>query len=302
MNDRQRRAIFVIHTCKVGSISQFRSQIAAHLESRLGRARADSGTSPDCRCVRRRPDAGCPESRRATVERAGALVAREQAAARQVRPELPAAFDIAEVYAAAPERLSASGHHGLVATEDGRAVTVMTAVVRENPHVGRYARLSADGFADDPDLADPTGVIGVVFGELAAPPIAGGVRRYALLHAALPRLAEALSNFGFGRHGAYGIQPAGPRRRSSAVAVRATGAGNLETVARLALAEIQYRSAPPMFAPRQDRPLADLAAQHRALRDNGAIHLLATLDGCDVGLLTVELTSPAPRLCPDGQP
>jgi hypothetical protein len=37
----------------------------------------------------------------ATVECAGALVAREHAAARQVRPELPAGFDSAEVCAAA---------------------------------------------------------------------------------------------------------------------------------------------------------------------------------------------------------
>jgi hypothetical protein len=48
----------------------------------------------------------------ATVECAGALVAREHAAARQVRPELPAAFDSAEVCAAALQRLCDSGHHG----------------------------------------------------------------------------------------------------------------------------------------------------------------------------------------------
>jgi GNAT superfamily N-acetyltransferase len=238
----------------------------------------------------------------AIVERAGALVAREHAAARQVRPELPAAFDSAEVCAAGLERLCGSGHHGLVATDDGRAVAVMTAAVRENPAVGRYARLPAEGFAVDPDLADPTGVLAVVFGDLASPLIADGVGRYALLHAALPRLPEALSNLGFGRYGAYGIQSAAPRRRSSAVAVRAAGVEHLETVARLALVEIQYRSAPAMFAPRQDRPLADLAAEHRALHEGGAVHLLATLDGHDVGLLTIELTSPAPRLCPDGQP
>ena len=178
----------------------------------------------------------------------------------------------------------------------------MTATVRPHPAGGRYARLPAEGFAVDPDLADPTGVLAVVFGDLASPLIAGGVRRYALLHAALPRLPEALSNLGFGRYGAYGIQPAAPRRRSSAVAVRLAGAGDLETVARLALVEIQYRSAPAMFAPRQDRPLADLVAEHRALQEGGAVHLLATLDGHDVGLLTIELTSPAPRLCPDGQP
>jgi GNAT superfamily N-acetyltransferase len=238
----------------------------------------------------------------ATVERAGELVAREHAAARQARPELPASFGSAGICAAALERVYSSGHHGLVVTQSGRAVAVMTAMVREHPASGRYARLPAEGFAVDPDLADPTGVLAAAFGDIASPLIADGVLRYYLLHAALPRLTEALSNLGFGRNGAYCIQPAAPRRRSSAVDVRAAGPEHLETVARLALVEFQHRSTPPIFAPRQDRSLAELAAEHRALHDNGAVHLLATLDGRDVGLLTIELTSPVPRLCPDGQP
>jgi GNAT superfamily N-acetyltransferase len=90
--------------------------------------------------------------------------------------------------------------------------------------------------------------------------------------------------------------------RYSAAAVRIAGAGDLETIARLALVEIQHRSAPPMFAPRQDQPLTDLIAEHRAVREDGVVHLVATLDGHDAGLLTIELTSPVPRLCPDGQP
>jgi GNAT superfamily N-acetyltransferase len=57
-----------------------------------------------------------------------------------------------------------------------------------------------------------------------------------------------------------------------------------------------------MFAPPHAPPLAGLAANHRALHEGGAVHLVATLDGHDVGLLTVEVTSPVPRLCPDGQP
>ena len=124
--------------------------------------------------------------------------------------------------------------------------------------------------------------------DLAAPLIAGGVRRFYLLHTVLPGLSEALSNLGFGRRSAYGIQPAVPRRGSSAAAVRIAGAGDLETIARLALVEIQHRSAPPMFAPRQDQPLTDLIAEHRALREGGVVHLLATLDGHDAGLLTIE--------------
>ena len=143
---------------------------------------------------------------------------------------------------------------------------------------------------------------GLCSGELASPLVVDGVRRYYLIHTALPRLAEALSNLGFGRDGVYGVQRSAPRRSSSVVAVRVAGVEDLESIARLALVEIQHRSAAPMFAPRHDPPLSDLVEEHHALHDAGAVHLVAALDGRDVGLLTVELTSPVPRLCPDGQP
>lgn len=238
----------------------------------------------------------------ATIERAAALVAREHTAARRGRPELPVGFEQAEACAAALQQLRDRGHHGLVATENGKAVAVMTVVAREIPVIGRYARLPAEGLAVDPDLADPTGVLATLFADLAAPLVADGVLRYYLLHPALPRLSEALSNLGFGRDGAYGVQPAMPRRRSSAAVVRVAGPDDLEAIARLALVELRHRSAPPLFGLPQDQPVADLIAEHRTLRDNGAVHLLASLDGDDVGLLTIELTSPVPRLCPDGQP
>jgi GNAT superfamily N-acetyltransferase len=118
--------------------------------------------------------------------------------------------------------------------------------------IGRYR--DHEGFAVEPDLADPTGVLAAAFGDLASPLIADRVLRYYLVHAALPRLDEALSNLGFGRDGAYGVQSAAARRGSSAIAVRIAGTEHL------------------------------------------------ALGGRDVGLLTIELSSPAPRLCPDGQP
>jgi hypothetical protein len=136
----------------------------------------------------------------ATIERAGALVAREHAAARQARPELPAGFGGAGFCTAALQHLRDGGHHGLVATDDGRTVAVMTAAVRQHPAGGRYARLPAEGFAVDPDLADPAGVLAALFADLAAPLAAGGVLCYYLLHTALPHLDEALSNLGFGRN------------------------------------------------------------------------------------------------------
>ena len=158
----------------------------------------------------------------AAFERAAALEGREHAAARQVRPELP-----------------------------------------------------AEGFAVEPDLDDPAGVLAAAFADLASPLVAGGVLRYYLLHPALPRLPDALPNLGFGRNGAYGVQPAAPRRRSPAAAVRVAGPDDFDTVARLALVELEHRSAPPMSGPVQGRPLAELAAEHRTLRDDGAVHLLA---------------------------
>ncbi|HTQ91773.1 MAG TPA: hypothetical protein VMK84_19995 [Streptosporangiaceae bacterium] len=82
--------------------------------------------------------------------------------------------------------------------------------------MGRYALLLAEGFAVDPELTDPTGVLATAFADLAAPLIAGGVRRYYLLHTALPRLSEALSNLGFGRRSAYGIQPDASARPDTA--------------------------------------------------------------------------------------
>src|SRR5690349_20382448 len=144
----------------------------------------------------------------------------------------------------------------------------MTVSVRETPTVSRYARLPAEGFAVEPDLDDPTGVLAAAFADLASPLVADGVRRYYLLHPALPRLSEALSNLGFGRNGAYGVQAAVPRRRSPAVAVRVAGPEDLATVARLALVELQHRSAdvrpgPGAASSRAGRRAPHLARQRR---------------------------------------
>jgi GNAT superfamily N-acetyltransferase len=238
----------------------------------------------------------------ATIELAGALIAGEHAVARRGRPELPASFDHADACSAVLQRLLDDGHHGVVATHQGRPVAVMTAIVREGPAVGRYARLPAEGFAVDPQLADPTTVLAIVYGQLAQPLIAAGVSRHYLLHAALPRLSEAVANLGFGRDGVYGVQQITPRPVHDHVAVRIADADDLDVAARLALVEIQHRAAPPMFGPPYAPPLDDLLAEQRALRDNGAVHLIAAVDGADVGLLTIELSTPVPRLCPARQP
>ena len=94
---------------------------------------------------------------RATVERAGMLVAREHAAARQARPELPAAFDIPDVCTAALQRLCDSGHHGVVVMNDGRAAAVMAAEALE------HLAIRPDGI-----YIDATAGLGGHTGQIAA--------------------------------------------------------------------------------------------------------------------------------------
>jgi GNAT superfamily N-acetyltransferase len=232
-----------------------------------------------------------------TIEAAGALVASEHAEARRAHPGLPPAFADAEACTAALQRLRDSGHTGLVAAERGRPLAVMTGIAS-----GDHARLPAEGFAVAPDLDDPTTVLARLYGELAPQLVAAGVLRHYIDHVVLQPLDAALSNLAFGRHHVYASQPAAPRSSSTGVRVRVGGIDDLGVVARLALVEIRFRATPPVYGRAVPRSLQEVLDHHRALHHGGATHLLATVDGRDVGLLTIELASPAPRLCADGQP
>lgn len=46
----------------------------------------------------------------------------------------------------------------------------------------------------------------------------------------------------------------------------------------------------------------EVIESHRRLERNGGAHLIATLDGEDVGVLTLDMTNDAPGLCPHDQP
>ena len=78
----------------------------------------------------------------ATIESAGAPVAREHAAARQIWPELPAGFDSADICAAALQRLRDSGHRGLVVTGAGHVVAVRVAGAQDLDTVSHWSRCS----------------------------------------------------------------------------------------------------------------------------------------------------------------
>jgi len=179
---------------------------------------------------------------------------------------------------------------------------VMTGIERVSRAGSRYVELPAAGFAIDPDLEDPTRLLAVVYGEFADAIVADGVLRHYLGHVALPALSEAVTNVGFGRSSIFAVRPAVPGTESSDVQVRIAGLDDLDAIARLSLVELRHRSTSPIFSVVDSRSHEQRRAEHRALVDRGAQHLIATLDGQDVGLLTIELSSPAPRLCPDGEP
>jgi GNAT superfamily N-acetyltransferase len=236
------------------------------------------------------------------VEAAGALMAAEQTAARLALPSLPAAFTSPEACTSALERLKRTCYAGAVATEPGRALGVMTLAVMTGAVYGRHGRIPADGCAVLPDLVDPTTVLARLFAELSPPIVATGVLYHFLEHVARPAADAAVANLAFARHHVYASQAAALRPSSEEVNVRLGRDVDLDTIARLAELELQHRATPPIYVPPPRHSLANLVDQHRHLQEQGAAHLIASLNGRDVGLLTIELTSPAPRLCPDGQP
>jgi GNAT superfamily N-acetyltransferase len=236
------------------------------------------------------------------IEKAGSLVAGEQAVARRTCPQLPASFESIHACTEALQPLLDAGGVGVVVTDRGRPVAVMTAKVEDSAAVGPYARLPAEGLAVDPAVGDPTAALAVAYAALAPALVARGIDRHYLLHVARRPVQDAMANLGFARQGVYALQAVAPRRPAPAVSVRVAGPDDWETVARLALVELRYRTAAPMFGQADDRQLEDLRADHRILHDGGAVHLVASVDRRDVGLLTLEPTSPVPRLCPIQQP
>jgi GNAT superfamily N-acetyltransferase len=236
------------------------------------------------------------------IEAAGALMAAEQTAARRTLPSLPAAFTNPDVCTSALSRLQRTGYAGVLATERGSALGVMMLGVMTGVVYGQHGRIPADGFAVLPDLADPTTVLARLFGEVSPSIVATGVRYYFLEHLACPPVSVAAANLAFGRHHVYASQPAAPRPGSDEVTVRLGRESDLQIIAQLAELELQHRATPPIYVPPPPHSVADLVDQHRHLQEHGATHLIASVGGRDVGLLTIELTSPAPRVCPDGQP
>ena len=100
----------------------------------------------------------------------------------------------------------------------------------------------------------------------------------------------------------FATQPARPAEAAVDVDVRIGTSDDLDAIAALSQVEFDHRSTPPIYAHPQPRTLAESRARHERLLGDGAVHFLARRDSGDVGLVTVEFTSPAPRLCPNAEP
>ncbi len=225
------------------------------------------------------------------------LVAREHSAARNAQPLIPATFLEPRNCHEALADLLANGFVGVVAVDDGRCVGVMCGRTRDG-----VGFVPAHGLAVEPDHADPTAIAVGLFAELAPVLLDGGAWRFTIDHVEFDRLATALSNLELGRSSVFGTQVPRPIEGSSPVDVRIATPDDLDAIAALSQIELTHRSAPPIYAATPPQPLTETRAMHERLFDDGAVHFLARRDGDDVGLLTVEFSSPAPRLCPHGQP
>jgi GNAT superfamily N-acetyltransferase len=234
---------------------------------------------------------------RAALDETAALVAREQVTARSRRAWMPSAYTDAEHCYVALDELLTAGYVCFIAHDGRGCVGVMCG--RATDSVGF---VPAQGLAVDPDVADPTAVVVGLFGALAPVLLRAGAARFTIDHVDLDALGMALSDAGFGRGGVFATQPARPTAAMLDLDVRIGTSDDLDAIAALSQVEFGHRSTPPIYAHPQSRTLAQARAHHERLLDEGASHFLARRDHRDVALVTVELTSPAPRLCPIAQP
>ncbi|MEM9666943.1 MAG: GNAT family N-acetyltransferase [Bacteroidota bacterium] len=195
------------------------------------------------------------------------------------------------------------GYVGRVALAAGMPVGVLLG----NPE-GVTADLPAGGFAIDASQEDPTQVLAELYGEVAPHLLAYGATRHYLSHLNTPAAIQAATDMGFARTSYCAIRPVDTARPASSddsgVTVREGTPDDLEVIARLCMVEVEYRYVPPVYTPRpkRERTLEELMESHGKLRQKGGAHLIATLDGQDVGVLTLDVMSHAPALCPKDQP
>lgn len=194
------------------------------------------------------------------------------------------------------DELHHDGCAGYVAEVDDELVGVLC--VRLFPPVGF---VPAHGFAIRAREHDPTSIVVAMLTAATPDLIDAGVERITIDHIAAEAPRVALHDAGFGMGSMFSVRSTEPLSSAETPAhVRLATFDDLDSIAELSHIELRYRSEPPMHAPGPERSLGETRALHAELFESGCVHLVASLHGRDVGLLTLETTSPAPRLCPHG--
>jgi hypothetical protein len=238
------------------------------------------------------------------IEAAARVMALEQTTLSTRVPELPGAYTTVEGCAAALNRLRHNGHTALVLTGTGNTLGLLAGRIEHHPSLGRHLHIPADGLAIDPETPDATAALAQIYGQLAEPFVAEGIVQHYAEHLALPHVTEAFANLGFRRGNVFAVRSTSVVEPNllPACDLRFADAEDLATIARLDQFMNEHRAAAPLFGPGRVPPFDELLEQHRRLQASGAIHLIASVVRQDVGMLTLETDSPAPRLCPSGDP
>ncbi len=231
------------------------------------------------------------------IDEAASLIAAEQRAAQSATPLVTADFTEPEHCRTVLRELLAEDHSGFVAFDGDRVVGVLCAKAR-----GVRGGIRAEGFAVDPTLPDPTAVLVALYARTAPQLLADGAIHHWANHVCLEPLGTGLGNLGFGRIGVYGSQPARPVSPARGITIRVGTLDDLGSIVALSAVEMGFRFTPPIYTLPQPRSREHVENHHRQLLTAGAVHLLARVAHADVGLVTLEFTSPSPRHCPAGQP
>lgn len=192
--------------------------------------------------------------------------------------------------------LLSDGFDGFAALVDGQLAGVMC--VTALPPVG-FA--PAHGFALRVGDDDPTSIVVAMLAAATPRLLDAGVVRLTIDHIPAEATSRALHDAGFGGGGVFAARATTPLPLPVApVRVRIGTSLDLDSITELSHVELQHRYQPPICALEPERPYAMTREIHSEKIDAGETHLIASMNGRDVGLLTIERDSPAPRLCPEG--
>ena len=170
----------------------------------------------------------------------------------------------------------------------------------------RWGVIPAAGHAVDSGDADPAGVYGALYAELAEHWVERGVLIHDVELPAVREIEEAWNDLGFGRRVCIGSRSSevlpGDAIPGAGTEFRVADIDDLSSIVRLAAMEVEFRAGPPMYLEGGPPDLDLLRETHAALFDAGAVHFLASVEREVVGLLTLLQESRFPPICAEDAP